>query len=146
MQLERKRGELEESGVRIAAISYDSTQLLKHFADRSGIAFPLLSDPESAVIRQFGVLNEDVPADHQFFGIPHPVELLVGPDGTVREKFHEESYRDRFTAGRVLVRQLGAGSGSARTTERTAHLKVTSWASDAAVRAGTASPWCWTST
>ncbi len=136
MQLERKRQELEASGVRIAAISYDSTELLKHFSDRMDIGFPLLSDPESAVIREFGVLNEDVPADHQFFGIPHPVELLVGPDRTVREKFHEASYRDRFTAGRVLVRQLGAESGAARTTEHTAHLRLTSWASDGAVRGG----------
>ncbi len=136
MQLERKRKEFEEHDVRVAAISYDTPELLRHFADRAEIGFPLLSDPESAIIRRFGVLNEDVPSGHQFFGIPHPVELLLGPDRTVREKFHEASYRDRFTAGRVLVRQLGDESGSARATERTAHLKVTSWASDATVRGG----------
>ncbi len=136
MQLERKRREFENNGVRIAAISYDSPELLRHFADREGIGFSLLSDPESAVIRKFGVLNEDVPAEHQFFGIPHPVELLLAPDRTVREKFHEASYRDRFTAGRVLVRQLGSESGSARMVDRTAHLKVTTWASDSTVRGG----------
>ena len=136
MQLERKREQFEEQGVRIAAVSFDSGEVLSAFAERTGIGFPLLSDPDSSLIRAFGVLNEEVPEDHPFFGIPHPVEFLLGPDGVVREKFHEENYRDRFTAGRVLVRQLGSGAGSARGTERTAHLKVTSWASDAIVRGG----------
>ena len=136
MQLERKRKDFESRGVRIAAISFDTTEALAHFSERMDIGFPLLSDPESAIIRKFGVLNEEVPKDHQFYGIPHPVELLLAPDATVRDKFHEENYRDRFTAGRVLVRQLGAESGAARDTARTAHLKLTSWASDGVVRGG----------
>ena len=136
MQLERKREQFENRGVRIAAISNDSPEALENFAERTSIGFPLLSDPDSAVIRAFGVLNEEVPKDHQFFGIPHPVEFLIGPDRVVREKFHEESYRDRFTAGRVLVRHLGSESGAARTTASTSHLKLTAWASDAVVRGG----------
>ena len=136
MQLERKREQFEQRGVRIAAVSYDSVEVLKNFADRTGIGFPLLSDPDSSVIRAFGVLNEEIREDHPFFGIPHPVEFLLAPDGTVKEKFHEESYRDRFTAGRVLVRQLGSDAGSSQATARTSHLKVTSWASDAVVRGG----------
>ena len=136
MQLERKRIDFEGRGIRIAAISFDTTETLKHFSERMNIGFPLLSDPEFAIIRRFGVLNEEVPKDHQFYGIPHPVELLLAPDGTVRDKFHEESYRDRFTAGRVLVRQLGSESGASRDTARTSHLKVTSWASDGVVRGG----------
>ena len=136
MQLERKRQQLEGRGIRVAAISYDSVEVLEHFSERAGIGFPLLSDPDSAIIREFGVLNEEVPADHPFFGIPHPVEFLLGPDRTVLEKFHEEDYKDRFTAGRVLVRQFGEESGAARATQRTSHLKVTSWASDSVVRGG----------
>ncbi len=136
MQLERKRKAFEERGVNIAAISYDKHEALGAFAQRAGIGFPLLSDPGSEIIRAFGVLNEDVPESHQFYGIPHPVEFLLGPDRKVAEKFHETSYRDRFTAGRVLVRQLGSDAGGARTQARTSHLKVTAWASDESVRGG----------
>ena len=136
MQLERKRVQFEERGVRIAAISNDTAAALGNFAQRAGIAYPLLSDPDSTIIRAFGVLNEEVPKDHAFFGIPHPVEFLLGPDSMVQEKFFEENYRDRFTAGRVLVRQLGSQSGAARRSTSTAHLKLTSWASDATVRGG----------
>lgn len=136
MQLERKRRDFEARGVRIVGISNDGVGALKSFAERVGIGFPLLSDPDSAIIRSFGVLNEDVPKDHQFYGIPHPVEFLLGTDRTVKEKFHEANYRDRFTAGRVLVRQLDGTALAARSTARTSHLKVTAWASDAVVRGG----------
>ena len=136
MQLERKRQALEERGFNIAAISNDKREALSNFAERAGIGFPLLSDPDSEIIRAFGVLNEDVPETHQFYGIPHPVEFLLRPDRSVAEKFHEANYRDRFTAGRILVRQLGSDAGGARTQQRTSHLKVTSWASDETVRGG----------
>ena len=136
MQLERKRQGFEERGVKIAAISNDKPEALSNFSDRAGIGFPLLSDPDSEIIRAFGVLNEEVPETHQFYGIPHPVEFLLGPDRTVTEKFHEANYRDRFTAGRVLVRQLGSDARAALFETRTSHLKVTAWASDETVRGG----------
>ena len=136
MQLERKREAIERQGIRIAAISNDRAPALKNFADRVGIGFPLLSDPDSAVIKKFGVLNEEVPQDHPFHGIPHPVEFLLDPDGAVEEKFHEADYKDRFTAGRVLVRELEGESRAARTAARTAHLKLTAWSSDQVVRGG----------
>ncbi len=136
MQLERKREEFAGRGVNIAAISNDEREALSNFAQRAGIGFPLLSDPDSDVIRKFGVLNEDIPERHRFYGIPHPVELLLAPDRSVEEKFYEASYRDRFTAGRVLLRQLGSDAGSAPAQTRTSHLKVTAWASDESVRGG----------
>ena len=136
MQLERKRKAFEDRGVKIAAISNDKPEALSNFAARTGVGFALLSDPDSEIIRAFGVLNEEVAKDHQFYGIPHPVEFLLGPDRTVLEKFHEANYADRFTGGRVLVRQLGAESGAARTVARTSHLKLTTWASDEVVRGG----------
>ena len=42
------------------AISYDPPETLKKFADSRGITFPLLSDPGSAIIRRYGLLNETV--------------------------------------------------------------------------------------
>ena len=136
MQLERQREALGAQGFRIAAISHDKAGTLRHFAKRTGIGFPLLSDPDSSVIRAFGVLNQQVPRDHPFYGIPYPVEFLLGPDRVVRAKYFEPDYTDRFTAGRLLVRQLGGNSGSDRKTAETSHLKVASWASDRVVRGG----------
>ena len=134
--MERKREDFAAKGVNVAALSHDNVEILKHFAARTGIGYPLLSDPDSAVIRAFGILNETVPETHRFFGVPVPGEYLIGPDRVVREKYFEDSYRDRFTAGRVLVRTLDAEAAAARQTAETAHLRIVSWASDAAVRGG----------
>ncbi len=134
--MERKREELAAKGVRVAALSHDNVEILKHFAARAEIGYPLLSDPDSAVIRAFGILNETIPETHRFFGVPVPGEYLIGPDRVVRAKYFEDNYRDRFTAGRVLVRTLGSESGAARQATETPHLRIVSWASDAVVRGG----------
>ena len=57
MELQDRLQELENSGISIAAISYDSEEVLADFANRRGITFPLLSDDDSSVIRAFGIYN-----------------------------------------------------------------------------------------
>ena len=136
MQLERKRKDLEAQGIRIAAVSYDTVAILKHFSDRSDIGYPLLSDPGSELIKKFGILNTTVPEDHRLYGIPNPGEYLVKPDRMVQAKFFEEKYQDRFTGGHTLVRELGVDTGGPRTEVETDHLTVTAWASDQTLRGG----------
>src|SRR5215467_2639237 len=46
----------KEQGVGIAGVSYDSEAILRDFAKRHGISFPLLADPNSETIRAYGVL------------------------------------------------------------------------------------------
>ena len=134
--MERKREQLEAKGIRIAAVSFDTVETLKHFAGRADIGFPLLSDPDSVLIKRFGILNESVAKDHRFYGIPNPGEYLVNPDRTVRAKYFEESYRDRFTGGQILVTELGGEAGAARKVIETDHLRASTWASDEIVRGG----------
>lgn len=136
MQLERKREALAAQGVNIASISFDSPELLRHFTQRVGIGYPLLSDPESTIIRAFGILNTAVAADHQFYGIPYPGMYLVGPDGVVRAKYFEERNADRFTPGRVLVRELTAASGAPQSEVETDHLTARLSVSDEVVVGG----------
>ncbi len=57
MELQDRLQELESAGIGIAAISYDSQEVLADFADKRGITFPLLSDIDSATITDFGILN-----------------------------------------------------------------------------------------
>ena len=39
--------EIKKNGYGVASISYDSVEILKNFADRKKITYPLLSDPDS---------------------------------------------------------------------------------------------------
>lgn len=136
MQLERKREQFEARGIRVAAVTFDPTPVLAHFAERAGIGFPLLSDPDSEVIRAFGILNRTIAEDHEFYGLPIPGEYLVARDGRVRSKSFEENYRDRVTAGRTLVQVFGAETGGRVTRISNPRLTASVWASDDRVYGG----------
>lgn len=136
MQLDRKREEFEKRGINVAAISFDPVAVLDHFAKRTGVKLTLLSDPQSEVIRAFGILNQNVAKDHQFYGIPNPGDYLIDENGVVKAKFFEERYADRYTAGQILVRTLGLEAGGKQTQTETDHLTVTSSSSDEILRGG----------
>jgi hypothetical protein len=136
VELQAKLEEIRKQGLGVAAISYDSQAILKNFAGRSGITFPLLSDEGSKTIRAFGILNEDVPAGTPFAGIPHPGTYIVDPGGRVTAKYFEDDYTQRFTASDILVRQFGLAAGSAHATAETRHLRLSSSASADRARSG----------
>ena len=105
--MEQNRTRISAQGLGLAAISYDSTGILKAFADRQHIGFELLSDPDSRVIRSYGILNETVEKDSPFYGIPHPGTYVLNARGVVIAKYFEEDYRVRDTASSILLRQFG---------------------------------------
>ncbi len=69
------------------AISYDSEAILKYFADRQKIDFPLLADPDSKAILAYRVLNDE--AVGRFKGMARPGYFFIDPSGVIREKFFE---------------------------------------------------------
>jgi hypothetical protein len=128
---------LEKHGVRIAAVSYDSQEVLKGFADKHGIGFPLLSDRDSAVIRRFGIFNPNIAPDLRAHGVPHPVDYLVAPDGTLIRKYFVANYQHRVTASSVVLREFGgADEGAPITTLRSGAVSVDVGLSSAKAFAG----------
>jgi len=104
---------LEKNGVHIAAISYDSPEILAAFAQKHAIEFPLLSDKASETIRAFGIFNFNMAPDLRSYGVPHPVEFLVGPDGTVVKKYFVPNYQHRVTGSAVALHEFGTISSDA---------------------------------
>lgn len=92
----------EKQGLKLAAISYDSEGILKFFADRHNIAFPLLGDPDSATIRAYGVLNQEATGMQK--GFARPGYFFIDPNGIIREKFFEAKYRERLTGNTILAK------------------------------------------
>jgi len=93
---------LREAGAEFYALSYDEPDALADFATEFGIAYPLLSDPESDVIRAFGILNTLVPEDdHPWFGMPFPGVYVTDAAGVITAKFFEN-----HLALRPTVQQL----------------------------------------
>ncbi len=102
---------LEKRGVRAAAISYDSREVLAAFAGKHSIGYPLLADAGSQTIRKFGIFNFNMAPELRAYGVPHPVEYLVAPDGVVVNKFFVPNYQHRVTASAVALREFGELAG-----------------------------------
>ena len=161
MELQDRLQELENSGISIAAISYDSEEILADFANRRGITFPLLSDEDSSVIRAFGIYNTvaeegvgpnrddpEITADYAKYvsalgtapivvGTPYPGTFMLDATGRVGARFFEEFYAERNTTSNVMLK-LGIGlSPIAAVQGETAQLKFTAYPSNPIVTVGT---------
>jgi len=119
----------------LAAISYDSPAILKNFAGRKQITFPLLSDPDSKIIRAYGILNETAPKG-PFYGIPYPGTFVVDTNGIVIAKYFEDDYTERYTSADILIKQFGAEASAAHSTIEAKHLRISASSSTAVVRPG----------
>jgi DsbC/DsbD-like thiol-disulfide interchange protein len=94
----------------VAGISYDSPTILREFAARRGITFPLLADPESSVITRFGLRQEH--------GQAYATSFVTDAEGVIRAKNQEESIVYRRTGASILLESgaAPAGTASAQTT------------------------------
>jgi hypothetical protein len=116
VELELSRSALEKNGIRIAAVSYDAPEILAAFAGKHPIGYPLLSDRGSEVIRRFGILNSNMAPELRSYGVPHPVEYLISPDGVVVKKYFVPNYQHRVTGAAVALEQFGEHSADAPVT------------------------------
>ena len=161
MELQERQEELRGRGLRVVAISYDTEEVLSAFATRRGITFPLLSDDDSAVITDFGILNtvaaeavgpnRDDPAvvadavkyvsvfgaSQNIVGTPFPGTFMLDGQGRVTSRFFEAFYRERNTTANVMLR-LGVGLSPIAAIEgATPHLKLTAYPSNPNITVGT---------
>ena len=161
MELQERFEELQAEGLGVAAISYDSEEVLAAFAERHDIQdVALLSDDDSAAIRAFGIYNhvaevglgpnaEDpgVKADVLRYvavfgalpiavGTPFPGTFVVDRQGRVTARFFEKFYRERNTAANIMLKLGTPISGIAGSSGETAHLEVSATQSDPAITVG----------
>ena len=95
-------------GIKLYAVSYDDQDTLKEFADGQGIPYPLLSDIDSRVIREYGILNTEVSKDDLFlYGIPFPGVYVCDEEGVVVSKFFHDSYKKRESPEALIDAALG---------------------------------------
>jgi hypothetical protein len=64
-----------------------------------------LSDPGSATIKRYGILNTTVPeTNQQSYGIPFPGTFMLNTQSIVSARFFEQAYQERSTVGSILAR------------------------------------------
>ena len=134
MQLQNAKRSFESQGLKLAAVSYDSPAIVKDFAERHKIEFPLLADPNSEVIRSFNVLN--IEAKGMTKGMAHPGFFYIDSGDVVREKYFEAKYTNRFTANTVIEKLFPELTEEVSQTVEAPHLRLTLSQSDHTVVAG----------
>ena len=71
----------------------------------------MLSDVGSNIIRAFGLLAENYPEGSFYYGVPHPVIVVLDADGRVSHRFSERHYSTRPQIDDVLTVLRGNASG-----------------------------------
>jgi len=140
-------------------ISYDSEEKLAAFAQSQGITYPMLSDPDSATITRYGILNTvsieslgsnaddpEVAKDfalyvsvtqpsERFRGIAYPGTFMLDPDGRVTSRFFEDFYQERSTVASIMLR-LGNGFSVQGTEISTGQIQIKTYPSDSEIALG----------
>jgi peroxiredoxin len=160
VELQGQVKQLRDQGLGLAAISYDSPEIIAAFSRQHGITYPMLSDAGSATIKRYGILNpvpeqlfgpnggdpamkadvekyvSVVGASARMVGIAFPGTFMLDRQGRVTSRYFEDFYIERSTTSSLLVK-LGQGTPPVTATKiSTSHLDVTTYPSDEAVAPG----------
>ena len=102
--------EFGKRGIRVVAVSVDSVQVSRMLAEKAGLTFPLLSDPEQKVIRPFDLLH--IRGGPKGVDIARPAEFLIDPRGKVRWVNLTDDIRVRARGDQVLrvADRMGLGA------------------------------------
>ena len=72
--------ELQELGIEVLGVSYDSTEKNKKFAEKNALPFRLLSDSDHELAKSVGAGRALIP-------LAKRISYLVGPDGVVLKAY-----------------------------------------------------------
>ncbi len=101
-ELETRVDDFASRGIRLVTLSYDSVETLKSFQVKHAPRLTMLSDPQSEVIKAFGILNQRQKPGSRGYGIPNPGIIITDTKGVIRAKFAEKGYRKRPQIDTVL--------------------------------------------
>ncbi len=80
------RSEFEEAGAVVLGVSPDPPKAHRKFIDKYELNFPLLADPEKAVLQSYGVWKEKTMYGRTSMGVERTT-LVIDAEGVVRKIF-----------------------------------------------------------
>jgi peroxiredoxin len=99
---------LNRASARVFGISVDTFFALKAFQEQQGLTFPLLSDFNKQVIRDYGVFNEDMIG---LKGIAKRAVFVLDPSGIVRHREVLDDARNEPDYASAMAALAPAASG-----------------------------------
>jgi peroxiredoxin len=82
-------------GFGVAAISYDTPEILTQFSQMHSLNYSLLSDQDAATMKAYDILNAQYKMEDDNYGIPYPGVVVITPDGNIDHKYFFKGYRKR---------------------------------------------------
>ncbi len=79
--------DLNAVGITVLGISPDKPAKLAKFRDKEGLTFPLLSDPDHAVLEAYGAYGEKVLYGKPTVGVIRST-FVIAPDGTIEQAMY----------------------------------------------------------
>jgi peroxiredoxin len=93
--------------VAIVGISVDSNEDSRKLAQSRRYGIPLLSDPDAATIRAYGILHPHAGVDGA--DVARPAEFLLDPSGRIRWENFSETILARLHPNAALAAADGIG-------------------------------------
>lgn len=103
--------EIEKRGYRVAGLSYDSPEILETFTAKRHLTYTLLSDAKSEIIDRYNLRDPQYPPGNRAYGVPRPIIFVLDPQGVIKTKLFEESFKNRPPVSSIISRldELGGG-------------------------------------
>ncbi len=136
VETEAARDGLRRNGLGIVGISYDASDVLKRFSDEHAIGYPLLSDPDSSIIKAFEVLDVNAPPGSPAHGVPYHGTYVVDSRGIVVAKLFDVEATLSHSTGIVVSKLFGSPVNTDAKTVTHERLSITYYASANHVAAG----------
>lgn len=96
---------LKKLGARIYGISRDSAKSHQNFISKQGLTFPLLSDPETALLKPLGAFGTKIMYGKEVLGIIRST-FLIDPDGIVRQVWPKVRVKDHAEEVLAALKEL----------------------------------------
>jgi peroxiredoxin Q/BCP len=84
------RADYEAAGARVLGVSPDSVDAISAFADKHGLDFTLLADPEHEVADAYAAWGEKKSYGKSYMGVRRST-VIIGPDGRIARVFPKVS-------------------------------------------------------
>ncbi len=106
LELNEEALKFKQKGYGVTAISYDSPEILREFAQKKKIKFSLLSDQNVESFKAINVVNKEKKPGDRHYGIPYPGVIVVNKQGQVIHKYFFEGYKKRVKFKQLLKELL----------------------------------------
>lgn len=100
-----RQAALKKLGAKIYGISRDSAKSHQTFIAKQGLTFPLLSDPDTALLKPLGAFGTKIMYGKEVVGIIRST-FLVDPDGIIRQVWPKVRVKDHAEEVVAALKEL----------------------------------------